>query len=341
MSQILEAVKKALVEGEATVNLKEASNLTGSGLDVGGKTAFDDAFASLRYANPLRQGSRQVIESDMSAVQFVAKVGNAANQTNPWGYTFIADSGTPDTATSIWQLPMRVVSAQLPIRSAALDDINGIDEAIVKDLGLEFSQIEAQSMVSNDDQDGSTTESTGGTEGLRGLNSYPSGDTAAFGTSGTAITNGLHTIKTVTQSGANISYDDIASLASALPAQYWPLPGTAWHIHPDTIASIRKLKGSSGGAPFFLEVGDDDGGAVAYMFGFPVVPNPYIDTVGAGKFPIYLANWDSFLTIADGEEMTIKRFDQTAPGFVTLYAEKRVVSTVRDVFAGVRLTAGA
>jgi hypothetical protein len=53
---------------------------------------------------------------------------------------------------------------------------------------------------------------------------------------------------------------------------------------------------------------------------------------------VYLADWSRFLTIADNEEMTIKRFDQTSPGFVTLWAEKRMVSTIRDVFAGVRLT---
>ena len=48
-----------------------------------------------------------------------------------------------------------------------------------------------------------------------------------------------------------------------------------------------------------------------------------------------LADWDEFLTIADAEEMNIKRFDQTQPGTVTLYAEKRLVSTVRNPFAGV------
>jgi hypothetical protein len=32
-------------------------------------------------------------------------------------------------------------------------------------------------------------------------------------------------------------------------------------------------------------------------------------------------------------------FEQTSPGFVTIYAEKRVVSTVRDPFAGVRMSA--
>jgi hypothetical protein len=31
--------------------------------------------------------------------------------------------------------------------------------------------------------------------------------------------------------------------------------------------------------------------------------------------------------------------EQTAPGFITMFAEKRMVSTVRDPFAGVRLIA--
>jgi hypothetical protein len=43
------------------------------------------------------------------------------------------------------------------------------------------------------------------------------------------------------------------------------------------------------------------------------------------------------MTIADVEVMSIQAMEQTAPGFVTLYAEKRLVSTVRDPFAGCRL----
>ena len=50
-----------------------------------------------------------------------------------------------------------------------------------------------------------------------------------------------------------------------------------------------------------------------------------------------LANWLQFLTITDVEEMTIQAMEETTPGFVTLYAEKRMVSTVRNPFAGVRL----
>ena len=337
MTLILEAVKKALTEGEASVNLREAATLTGSGSGVGGRVIFDDAFAALRYTNPLRGMAREVPVNG-SDVQFVAKVGNAASQTNPFGYTFTHNTGTPSTATSIWQIPMRVITAQLPIRTAALDDINALDETIVADLAAEFGAIEGASMVGNNDQSGSTTTTLGGTEGLRGLNYYPSASTAAYGTSGTALTNGLHSIATVTQAGAAIAFTDITSIASSLPAQYWTSPSVAWHMHPNTIMSIRNLKNTTN-VPIYIEVHEPDGGVRAYMYGFPVIPNPYMDVVGSGKFPIYLAAWNQFLTIADGETMTIKRYDQTAPGFVTLFAEKRVVSSVRDVFAGVRLTA--
>jgi HK97 family phage major capsid protein len=192
-------------------------------------------------------------------------------------------------------------------------------------------------MISNDDQSGTTTTTTGGEDGLRGLNSYPSGTTAAFGSNGSAMTDGLHTVATVTQAGASIAYNDIVALTSALPAQYWALPGTAFQMHPSTILALRELKDTSG-MPLFLEIGDRDGASVGNVFGFPVIPNPYMDEIGTGNFSIYLANWDRFLTIADYPEMLIKRYDQTAPGFVTLYAEKRVLSTIRDVFAGVRLT---
>jgi HK97 family phage major capsid protein len=344
--RILNGIKEALTEGKSTVNLfqekaqdvNEAAGLQSSGLNVGGKAYFDDAFAALRYANPFRQGSRQIITTNTSAVQFVAKTGNAADSTDPWGYTVSPNSGSPGTATSFWQLPTRVLSAQLPIRTAALSDINGIEQAIVSDLMLEFSQLEAQSMATNDDQSGSTTTSTGATNGLRGLTSYGKSTSAAsYGTSGTAITNGIHTVLKEDFTYNAITYDDIVNAAALLPGQYWSLPTTAWHLHPALISQLRKLKGSTGGQPMFIETGDEDGGALAFLFGFPVIPNPYLQTPASGSLSGVLANWDQFMTIADGEEMSIKRFDQTAPGFLTLYAEKRMVSTIRNPFAGVYL----
>jgi HK97 family phage major capsid protein len=336
--RILSGIKQTLETGDkVTIDLREASAITGSGDGVGGRTFFDNAFAALRFANPIREMSR-VIPASGSSVQFVAKTGNAANQTNPFGYTFTPDSGSPNINTSIWQLPTRVISAQLPVRSAVMNDVNYLNETLVEDLMLEFAQIEGASMVLNNDQAGSTTTVNGGTSGLRGLNMYTSAAASAFGTSGTAITNGIHSIATYTQAAAAVSYGDMTDLARLFPAQYWNLPGTAWMMHPQTIHELRNLGPlAAPNIKQFAEVGDDNGGAVKNIFGFPVIANPNIQTTGAGKFNIYLANWPRFVTIADVEEMTIQAMEQSSPGFITLYAEKRLVSTVRDPFAGIRL----
>ena len=332
--KILNGIKQAITEGgKVNIDLREASAITGSGSGVGGNVIFDDAFAALRQANPLRQGSRQIAVNGSDA-QFVAKTGNAANSTNPWGYTFTPNSGSPNVNTSIWQLPVRVLVAQLPIRTAVLSDVNNLDATLVEDLALEFAQLEGQSMVLNSDQAGSTTTSTGSTNGLRGLDSYTSASASAFGSSGTAITNGIHSIATVSNGGVAVTYNKMTNMANALPAQYWSLPTTAWHMTPTMIQTLRQLKDSQG-LPLFLEIGDSDGAAVGRVFGWPVIPNPYL----SDAFPIYLANWNRFLTIGDTEQMSVQMFEQTQAGFVTMYAEKRVVSTVRDPFAGVRMSA--
>lgn len=332
--KILDGIKKAIVEGgKVNINLAEASALTGSGSGVGGNVIFDDSFAALRQANPFRMGARQITASG-SDVQFVAKTGNAANSTNPWGYTFTPNTGSPDTDTSIWQLPVRVLTAQLPIRTAVLSDVNYLNETLVQDLFLEFSQLEAASMAVNNDQAGTTTTSTGGTNGLRGLDSYTTASTSAYGTSGTAITNGIHSVATVSFGGTTPTYNKITNIANALPPQYWSLPGTAWHMTPTMIQTLRQLKDSQG-LPLFLEIGESDGAAVGNVFGWPVIANAYL----SDAFPIYLANWPEFLTIADIEEMNVQMMEQTAPGFVTMFAEKRLVSSVRNPFAGVRASA--
>jgi len=343
MSLILESIKEALVEGQSTVNLKEASALTGSGSGVGGRVIYDDAFASLRYANPLRKVSR-IIDTIGSDEAFVVKTGNATNiqaggTSNPWGYPINNNNAGTGEDTSFWQLPVRALNAIVPVRTAILNDVNNLEEALVGDIALEFAQQEALSMMFNNDQSGSTTYNYGATQGLRGLNSYPGSTSAAsFGSNGSAITNGRHTVLQVTQdSASSVVYNDMANLASALPPQYWNDPSTAWMMHPTTIKNLRELLTATSNIPYFLEVGDEDGGAVVYIFGFPVIVNPYMDVAGSGKYPVYLAAWDKFVTIADHEEMSIKMFEQTKPGFISLFAEKRVCSTIRDVFAGVRL----
>lgn len=334
--KILTGIKQTLETGDQVkIDLREASAITGSGYGVGGRTYFDDAFAALRIANPIRKFAR-VMSASGSAVQFVAKTGNAASPTNPWTYTFTPNTGTPNTDTSIWQLPTRVITAQLPIRTAVMSDVNYLNETIVQDLAMEFASIEGASMVQNNDQAGSTTTTTGSTNGLRGLDYYTSAASSAYGTSGYAITDGIHSIATVTQAAAAISYSDITDMARLFPPQYWNSPSVAWMMHPQTIHNLRNLGGAAV-IKQFAEVGDGDGGAVTHMFGFPVIPNSNMSLVGAGNFSIYLADWSRFMTIADVEEMNVQALEQTQAGFITLFAEKRLVSTVRDPFAGIRL----
>jgi len=114
------------------------------------------------------------------------------------------------------------------------------------------------------------------------------------------------------------------------------MPGTAWMMHPTAIQTLRNYAHGGGGYSF-IDIGSAEAGSLLHVFGFPVIPNPYLDATGTvGCKSMYLANWPRFMTIADVEEMTVQAMEQTTPGFVTMYAEKRMVSTVRDVFAGVR-----
>ena len=82
MSLILESIKTALTDGKATVNLKEATSLTGSGSGIGGRIIYDDAFASLRMFNPIRGAGSRVISTIASDEAFVVKTGNATNIKN-------------------------------------------------------------------------------------------------------------------------------------------------------------------------------------------------------------------------------------------------------------------
>ena len=112
-------------------------------------------------------------------------------------------------------------------------------------------------------------------------------------------------------------------------------------MHPTAIDVLTKAI-TAGNVPYFVETGTSNGGSVVNVFGWPVIPNPYLAPwSGVGAISIYLANWPRFMQIADVQEMTVQAMEQTAPGFITLFGQKRMVSTVRDVFAGVRLIATA
>ena len=338
--------------------LKEAAGLAAGGDGQGGRTAYDPVFVALRLANQMR-GLSRTVATDGSSYQFRVKTGNAGAQ---WGYA-IQNNGTPTTEnTSIWQLVLKDINVQFPIRTAALDDIDGLEANIVDDMLAEFAQSEAQSMISNNDQTGTgSSVTTGGADGLRGLNQYPGANatyaggttsTPAFGTSGTGSTTGLHSLATYDQlttnantvGANNIAYKDVINTIYALPQQYWT-ESARFMVSPILLQAIRGLQDTNG-RPIFNSVESlSVNGIIGQLLGFDVVVNKYLDapsqlaTGAAGtvsKYPLFFGDWSRGHTIIDRLNMVMRRYDQTTPGFITFFGEKRLATSVRDPNALVR-----
>lgn len=347
-------------EEQHAAYLTEASTLTGSGAGIGGRTAYDPVFHALRLYNPMRGLSRNVA-TDGSTYQFRAKTGNAGAA---WGYTIQNNGSATTEATNIWQLNLQDINVQFPIRTAALDDIDGLEANVVDDMLAEFSQTEGGSMVRNNDQSGSTTTTYGATNGLRGLDQYPGANgsyaggttsTAAFGTSGTGATAGLHSIATydqITTNGYaatnNVTYGDVINLIYALPQQYWS-NNNKFMVSPMMLSAIRGLKDTNG-TPIFERMAPlVTDGIVGKLLGFDVVVNNYVDaptSVGGSAgttslYPLWFGDFQRGHTIVDRLSMVLRRYEQTAPGFITFYGEKRLCSSVVDPFSIVRLRSTA
>jgi HK97 family phage major capsid protein len=335
--------------------LKEASALTGSGAGVGGRTAYDPVFHALRLANPMRGLSRNV-STDGATYQFRAKVGNAGAA---FGYTIQNNGAATTENTNIWQLTLQDINCQFPIRTAALDDIDGLEGNVVDDMLVEFSQLEGNSMVNNDDQAGSTTTTTGATNGLRGLNYYPGANatytggtisTAAFGTSGTGATAGLHDIATYDQLTTNgfaatsqMVFADLINFIHNLPQQYWNA-NNKFMVSPIMLSFIRGMVDDNNTPVFERMAPGVYDGIVGKILGYDVIVNNYVNSpvsVGASAgttelFPMYFGDFTRGHTIVDRLNMVLRRYDQTAPGFITFFGEKRLCSSVVDPFSIIR-----
>jgi predicted phage gp36 major capsid-like protein len=339
-------------ESEQIAFMKEASALTGSGAGIGGRTAYDPVFVALRLANPLRGVGRNVT-TDGATYQFRAKTGDSGAS---WGYPLNNNGSATTESTNIWQLTLQDLNVAFPVRTAALDDIDGLEANLVQDMMVEFSQAEALSMVQNNDQ-GATSLAYGGSNGLRGLNQYGGANssytggltsTAAFGTSGTGSSSGLHSLATYDQLTTNgntiannVTYKDVVNFIYALPQQYWT-ESAKFVISPLMLAAIRGLTDSNG-RPIYVDGLARTDGIVGSLLGFDVVVNKYLDVPSIAStastqslYPMYFGDWNRGFAIVDRLNMILRRYDQTLPGSITFFGEKRLCSSVVDPNAIVR-----
>jgi HK97 family phage major capsid protein len=217
-------------------------------------------------------------------------------------------------------------------------------------------------MVQNNDQAAqSGTNPYGGTNGLRGLDQYAGANAtyaggttsaAAFGTSGTGSSSGLHSLATYDQLTSNvntvglsnITYKDVINTIYALPQQYWT-PNTKFMVNPILASAIRGLQDTNGRPIYNAMESFSPDGIIGQLLGFDVVMNKYLDnpsqttTAAAGTvslYPMYFGDWSRAHTIIDRLNMVMRRYDQTQPGFITFFGEKRLATSVRDPNALVR-----
>jgi HK97 family phage major capsid protein len=345
-------------ESQYDAYLREASALTGGGDGKGGRTAYDPTFVALRLVNPMR-GMSRTVATDGSSYQFRVKTGNAGAA---WGYTIQNNGSTTTEDTTIWQLVLQDLNVQFPIRTAALDDIDGLEANVVDDMLAEFAQSEALSMIQNNDQAAqSGTNPYGGTNGLRGLDQYAGANAtyaggtstaAAFGSSGTGSSSGLHSLATYDQLTSNVNtvganaivYKDVINTIYALSQQYWTT-NAKFMVNPILAQAIRGLQDTNGRPIFNSMESLNPDGIIGQLLGFDVVMNKYLDnpsqatTGSAGTsslYPMYFGDWSRGHTIIDRLNMVMRRYDQTLPGYITFFGEKRLATSVRDPNALVR-----
>jgi HK97 family phage major capsid protein len=134
------------------------------------------------------------------------------------------------------------------------------------------------------------------------------------------------------------------NLIYALPQQYWT-PTAKFVINPLMLAAIRGLTDTNG-RPIYIDGLAREDGIVGTLLGFDVVVNKYVDNplitatpspdVDTSQYPIYFGDWNRGHTIVDRLNMVLRRYDQTLPGYITFYGEKRLATSVVDPFSIVR-----
>ena len=229
--EAVEAVKIEIEEKFSALEAKVAEVKTPSIIQAPAKTVKQEVNRMVREQIRDFTKSTKGLEKEIKLWESTGNAGAA------WGYAINNNGSGTTVNTNIWQLNLQDINVQFPIRTAALDDIDGLEANVVDDMLVEFSQVEGQSMIQNNDQSGTTTTSTGGTNGLRGLNYYPGANSTytggttsayAFGTSGTGATAGLNSIATYDQittngfaSANNVQYADLINFLHALPQHNW------------------------------------------------------------------------------------------------------------------------
>ena len=112
--------------------------------------------------------------------------------------------------------------------------------------------------------------------------------------------------------------DKLMDVALALKPAY--LSGASWLMNRATMGKIRQLKNGDG--DYIWRPGLEMG-APNSLFGYPVDTDDNLDAIGAGKYPVFFANFKRAYLILDRMGIRILRDPYTSKGNVLFYCTKR------------------
>ncbi|MFY9398291.1 MAG: phage major capsid protein [Desulfomonilia bacterium] len=113
--------------------------------------------------------------------------------------------------------------------------------------------------------------------------------------------------------------DKLIDLQHALKPVY--RNGAAWLMNDATLATIRKMKDGDGNYVWVPGLKD---GAPDTLLGKPVEIDDNVDDIGAGKYPIFFANFKRAYLIIDRQGVRVLRDPYTSKPYVLFYTTKRV-----------------
>lgn len=113
--------------------------------------------------------------------------------------------------------------------------------------------------------------------------------------------------------------DKLFDMVTALKSIY--LNGASWLMNRSTVGAIRKLKDGEGN---YIWRPGLEAGAPNTLLGYPVATDDNLDNVGAGKYPVFFANFKRAYMILDRMGIRILRNPYATPGIVFFYTTKRV-----------------
>lgn len=191
----------------------------------------------------------------------------------------------------------------MPAATQTLLDDSRVDIAgwLADEVSIEFSEQESEAFINGN-----------GVEQPKGIAAY------AMAANSSYVWGKVGYITSGNASLVN-DLDKLIDLQHALKPVY--RNGAAWLMNDATLATIRKMKDGDGN---YIWVPGLKDGAPDTLLGKPVEIDDNVDDIGAGKYPIFFANFKRAYLIIDRQGVRVLRDPYTSKPYVLFYTTKRV-----------------